>query len=151
MQAPWLSPDVVHHFSHPDCAERRTWQEISRDLEGRHLFSTGSLGAAYTPAFRVWACWKQHPCLARVSTSQADSMCYVYHELENRWLPWGLKKELPLCNTGDDSGDIGSNSTGHESSDEDEYYGNMGNTTNGTNSTYYDESGDEDHYVDTSN
>jgi hypothetical protein len=78
-------------------------------------------------------------------------MCYVYHELENRWLPWGLKKELPLCNTGDDSGDIGSNSTGHESSDEDDFYGNMGNTTNGTNSTYYDESGDEDHYGDTSN
>jgi hypothetical protein len=67
----------------------------------RSLFSTGSLGQAYMPAFRVWACWKQHSCLFKVPHSEGDAMCYVYHELEKVWLPWDLRShiELGFCRT----------------------------------------------------
>jgi hypothetical protein len=95
-QVPWLSADTLALFSHTECREMRTWEQLANDVAGRHLFSTGSLGGGYGPAFHMWACWKQHPCLWRVAHTEGDSMCFVYHEIDKAWIAWGLRSSLGL-------------------------------------------------------
>ncbi len=64
------------------------------------MFTTGSMGPLKSADFKVWACFKGHPCLHKVAAGPsvyADAMCYMYHETEERWHAWALKSEVDQC------------------------------------------------------
>jgi hypothetical protein len=93
--APWLSSSVSRRFSSPECVETRTWEELAEVMRDKEdMFTTGSLGNDKTVNFHVWACFKDHSCLSVVSHGEGDAMCYVFHEEEETWYPWGLSGEV---------------------------------------------------------
>jgi hypothetical protein len=83
----------------PDCQEHRTWPEITRDYyQNPGMFFSGGLGPAQTEDFRVWGCFKDHPCLNNLDLpNNDDAMCYKYHETQKRWYPWMLMSEVQQC------------------------------------------------------
>jgi hypothetical protein len=96
---PWLEAHVIERFNRSSCQEKRTWEEISRQYASTQWrFSSGELGPLSTNDFHVCACFQNHPCAQAVSlNAQNDSMCYVYHETEERWIPWDLQQDLHFC------------------------------------------------------
>ncbi len=88
-----------NRFDYPECEETRSWLNISRTYKGTQgLFFTGGMGPSSTDAFRVWACFRSHPCLYKVAPgSYTDAMCYMYHEHDKSWHPWGLMSEVRHC------------------------------------------------------
>jgi hypothetical protein len=93
--AAWLSSDVSQRFSSTECLETRTWEQLAQVMRDKtDLFTTGSLGDSETANFHVWACFKDHPCLSVVTHNDGDAMCYVFHETEEKWYPWGLSREV---------------------------------------------------------
>jgi hypothetical protein len=110
---PWLDAAVVARFNHSKCKETSTWQQILGKFQsGSTIFSTGGLGALQTDEYAVWACWRNHSCLSVIqSASQTDSMCYVYHETLDAWLPWALKRDVPYCSKTSNASSTGISST----------------------------------------
>ncbi len=91
-----MNPDVMKKFLFEECEETRIWEELVS--ESPLNFKTGGLHMipeANQEQWGVWACWKDHPCLLRLSNVvHGDYMCYVYNELENTWHAWGIKREV---------------------------------------------------------
>jgi hypothetical protein len=82
-------------FQHNECVETRTWEDLA--WQGPvDSFVTGCIdGLPYDMLveWSTWACWQDHPCLAKVQEAvMGDFMCYVYNDLEDMWYPWSLKK-----------------------------------------------------------
>ncbi len=99
-----FTPLQVHagssRFAHPECNETRTWEQIAHTYKtAQELFFTGSLGPFAKDDFKVWACFKAHPCLSKVAAPH-DAMCYKYHEVLENWHPWGLHSEIHMCKAG---------------------------------------------------
>ena len=88
-------------FHYPECNETRSWQTIAETYKSaRSMFATGSMGALASADFKVWACFRGHPCLNKVATGPSlytDAMCYMYREKEGSWHPWSLMSEMPQC------------------------------------------------------
>ena len=89
-----MSAETRSRFTFSECKETRTWKDISYTMRNNANFKSGSLGQKRSEDFRVWACFADHDCLSKVSHSEDDSMCYVYHEREKKWYPWGLHSEV---------------------------------------------------------
>ncbi len=91
-----MGPDIINKFLFNECKERRTWEQIG--TESPVKFKTGGLGkisGATRKQWDVWACWKDHPCLLKLSDAvDGDYMCYVYNELEKTWHAWGIKRDV---------------------------------------------------------
>ncbi len=88
-------------FASSECNETRSWEEISSTyINAQHMFQSGSLGALATANFEVWACFWGHRCLYVLPQSpntKPDAMCYMYHEQQQMWHPWGLMSEIQMC------------------------------------------------------
>jgi hypothetical protein len=99
VQTPWFSSGIISRFDHSECNETRTWDDIARTYASApDMLMTGGLGSLASENFEVWACFRGHACLHRlVPFSYTDVMCYVYHEKEERWLPWALRSEMNSC------------------------------------------------------
>eukprot|EP00286_Rhodomonas_abbreviata_P010215 CAMPEP_0181328488 /NCGR_PEP_ID=MMETSP1101-20121128/22749_1 /TAXON_ID=46948 /ORGANISM="Rhodomonas abbreviata, Strain Caron Lab Isolate" /LENGTH=1128 /DNA_ID=CAMNT_0023437393 /DNA_START=399 /DNA_END=3785 /DNA_ORIENTATION=- len=82
-------------FTIAACNETRTWEDLGSLMDAGDVV-TGGLGLLMTvDAEEVWLCFKQHPCAAAAGLTP-QGMCYVYHEGEARFIPWGLPDELQL-------------------------------------------------------
>jgi hypothetical protein len=92
-QLPWMSP----RFQYSECIETRSWEDIAQQGPG-DFFKTGGIdGLPYDmlAEWSTWACWKDHPCLSRLQEAvNGDFMCYVYNDLEDKWYPWAMNKEI---------------------------------------------------------
>jgi hypothetical protein len=86
-------------FQFNECIETRSWEDIARQGPG-DFFETG--GVAGLPhdmlaEWSTWACWRDHPCLSRLQGAvNGKFMCYVYNDLEDKWYPWAVKREIDL-------------------------------------------------------
>ncbi len=99
VQLPWMSPAVVHRFYFVNaCKETRTWEQIAKNQIPQDFKTggiAGKLPAAVRHQWKVWACWKYHPCLKVLAdVGDEDFMCFVYNELDKTWHPWGTKREM---------------------------------------------------------
>ena len=91
----WLSTETLRIFDFPECVETRTWEQISESMRDKtDDFRSGTLRALTTLDFEAWACFKDHNCLTRVAHQSGDYMCYVFHEKQHTWYPWGLSSEV---------------------------------------------------------
>ncbi len=54
----------------------------------------GLIDAAQKPRFEVWLCVFDHVC------DEGKTYCFVYDELDKRFVGWGPNSELLLFNTG---------------------------------------------------
>jgi hypothetical protein len=95
----WLTPANIARFKYQECVENRTWEEITaQGMDGGDSsFSTGGLSEVVLPDFEVWACWEGHRCLSKVPHVQGDAMCYVYDEVNSRWIPWSVRSDMQQC------------------------------------------------------
>jgi hypothetical protein len=86
-------------FAYPECIENRTWPQLSKEYKAKLTrFSTGGLGTLANEEFEVWTCFQGHPCLSRMQLpANADAMCYVFNEKEEKWYPWCLESEISSC------------------------------------------------------
>jgi hypothetical protein len=79
------------------CTCPLTW----RDLHRNHTFfeaisRTGGLGKLMVEdKYENWWCTAEHMC-----APPGDFMCYVWGEVERRFIPWGLNSELKLVRKG---------------------------------------------------
>jgi hypothetical protein len=95
-----MSPDIVNRFYSVDaCKETRTWEQIARSQIPQY-FKSGGIAGKMLPAsvrrqWKVWACWKYHPCLyALADVEDEDYMCFAYNELDKTWHPWGTNRDM---------------------------------------------------------
>jgi hypothetical protein len=101
---PWNTSTTMIQFDNAECTERRTWEHIVRNSSVIH--TTGGLrGSFHTVDFTNWACFSQHPCIAKFGGANDDSMCFVYDETrsdegnEPVWMAWGLNSQLQVSGT----------------------------------------------------
>ncbi len=92
-----MSPEVIQEFRFDECQENRTWETISK--QGPNKFKTGGIGGLASQedskTWVAWGCWQGHACLTRLAGVGADDyMCYVYHEQQEAWYPWGIRSKL---------------------------------------------------------
>ncbi len=94
---------MANKFLHEECKETRTWEQIASEGKTSN-FKTGGLNMSpdtLAELWAVWACWRDHPCLQKLVDAVAgDYMCFVYHEIEKAWYPWGIKRvigEQAMC------------------------------------------------------
>jgi hypothetical protein len=94
-----LENATTRFSQHAECNETRTWKKILvQGNASQPGFVSGGLGGlTVLPAFAIWVCWPNHPCLSAVAASTADSMCFVYDQVMHVWHAWGLNSELNLC------------------------------------------------------
>jgi len=107
-----FDPDIFELGSAVECREReeRPWGKVSRYagcaldswevitqqlVEGTVKFHTGSLNVLTTPEVKAWVCVEGHEC-ASVAGANASHFCFVYHEVEERFVPWGSEDETGL-------------------------------------------------------
>jgi hypothetical protein len=94
----------MSQFDSAECDEHRSWEHIVRNSSV--VYTTGGLrGSFHTVDFTTWACFSQHPCIAKVGGANDDSMCFVYDETrsdegnEPVWMAWGLNSQLHVSGT----------------------------------------------------
>mmetsp|Transcript_17575 Transcript_17575/g.34420 ORF Transcript_17575/g.34420 Transcript_17575/m.34420 type:complete len:230 (-) Transcript_17575:904-1593(-) len=103
LHAPWLGDPVSQAFAgHTECSETRSWEEIVTEAHStpdkRDRYTSGGLGTFSIPHhFKIWVCWRNHPCLGAVGAAAGDRMCYVKDMATEEWHPWGLGSVLQLC------------------------------------------------------
>ena len=91
----------VHHFNEPQfqrCQTPFTWDNLIEGYKEHTVtYKTGDLGMRAVPGiFESWACVHGDPC----ATDLIDGFfCYVYHEQEARFVPWGPNTVLRLLPT----------------------------------------------------
>ncbi len=87
----WLILLIAARFDYTECRENRTWEEISDTYKSvPYMFSSGSMGESATSAFRVWACFKGHPCVHKVAPYSGAHRCNVL------CIPWDWKYLVSL-------------------------------------------------------
>jgi len=91
----------VLHFNEPrfqHCRTPYTWDDLLEGYkEHKITYKTGDLGrVAYPDIFEAWVCIYGDPC----ATDLIDGyFCYVYHEKEDKFVPWGPNTVLRLLPT----------------------------------------------------
>ena len=95
-------------FDH--CVQPYTWSEITR--ASKDLARTGGLGKLLqVNGFETWLCVCDHSCALEFSTDPQDSwFCFVYHEANDVFTPWGPNSLLKLvspsaCRTNSSTGE----------------------------------------------
>eukprot|EP00960_Hanusia_phi_P034221 750928-Hanusia_phi.AAC.2 len=76
-------------YSH--CQLMHTWDDIIQGANSQR-FKTGGLGKLMVDKFESWVCEKNHSCAA----ADDPYFCFVYHEVNQTFLPWGPNKDLSL-------------------------------------------------------
>jgi hypothetical protein len=92
------------------CYERRFWWDLTDHFRNRSAL-TGGLGCLMTHVFEVFVCFRDHPCLHDLANRQHlgytlqdnDYMCYVFNEVNEKWIPWGPNSKLIIFNNGSKS------------------------------------------------
>jgi hypothetical protein len=76
---------------HKGCRLDLTWPDITAELvRGTIEAKIGGLGRLMNASYGVWIC-VNHWC-----ASTDDHFCFVYHETEHHFVPWGPNSELQL-------------------------------------------------------
>ena len=74
------------------CRLDHTWSEIREELvRGTMEAKLGGLGKLMNASYGVWIC-VNHWC----APSTGDYFCFVYHEIDHHFVPWGPNSELHL-------------------------------------------------------
>ena len=86
----WGRPEYEH------CVQPYTWSEIIRG--SKDMVKTGGLGnLVEVNGYETWQCIGDHPCAWEFSTDPQDSwFCFVYHEPNGVFIPWGPNSLLKL-------------------------------------------------------
>ena len=77
---------------HGHCVQPYTWEELVDGYKGKHIpFKVGGLGKRLEPGgYQTWVCLlDSHPC-------GDPHYCWVYHETDKVFTPWGTNAELGL-------------------------------------------------------
>ena len=79
------------------CTCPLTWRDLHKDFTFFESTSrTGGLGKLMVEdKFENWWCTIDHMC-----APSGDYMCFVWGEVERRFIPWGLNSELKLVRKG---------------------------------------------------
>jgi hypothetical protein len=79
------------------CACPLTWRDLHKDFTFFESTSrTGGLGKLMVEdKYENWWCTTDHMC-----APSGDYMCFVWGEVERRFIPWGLNSELKLVRKG---------------------------------------------------
>jgi hypothetical protein len=87
-------PDV--DLSMLNCKLDKSWEELSLEYEeDQNVLFTGGLGKLLIEdTMENWMCYRDHEC-----STDGNYMCWVYHEKEHRWMPWGKNRRLGLFRT----------------------------------------------------
>ena len=85
------------------CDINLTWAELAeKTTAGELSFKTAALGtSAVLPRFQVWMCVWGHPC-----DLDGESFCFVYDEVDESFVPWGLNSELHLFDLSSKQGNV---------------------------------------------
>jgi hypothetical protein len=92
-----MSKHTLARFQYNECVETRRWEDIAQQDPGDHFTTGGIDGLPYDmlTEWSTWACWQDHQCLSRLQeAAHGDFMCYVYSDVEDKWYPWAVKKEI---------------------------------------------------------
>eukprot|EP00802_Teleaulax_amphioxeia_P007949 Tamp_07957.p1 GENE.Tamp_07957~~Tamp_07957.p1 ORF type:complete len:650 (-),score=56.84 Tamp_07957:338-2287(-) len=87
----------VEHFNEPRfkrCQTPWTWDDLYDGYKESTIdYYQGSLGTeAVTGMFETYACIRADPC----ALGPTDYFCYVYHEVNDRFVPWGSNTVLQI-------------------------------------------------------
>ena len=76
---------------HSHCIQPYTWKQVLTKVNGiRTPHKTGGLGKRLEPdGYESWLCLLDHAC-------GDPSFCWVYHETNKVFTPWGTNSELKL-------------------------------------------------------
>ena len=78
---------------HAGCRLDHTWEDITDALvRGTMEAKIGGMGKLMNATYGVWLCAGPHWC----APDHGDHFCFVYHEAEHRFIPWGKNSELQL-------------------------------------------------------
>ena len=75
------------------CQLHKSWEElVGEHFHDETVLVTGGLGKLMEEnRFEVWLCYRDHEC----STAE-NYMCWIYDEVQHRWLPWATNFDLEL-------------------------------------------------------
>jgi len=87
----------VEHFNEPRfkrCQTPWTWDDLYDGYKESTIdYYQGSLGMrSVSGMFETYACIRADPC----ALGPTDYFCYVYHEVEHRFVPWGPNTALQI-------------------------------------------------------
>ena len=76
---------------HGHCHQEYTWTELRKGYKDNYIpYKVGGLGRRLEPdGYETWMCLLSHPC-------GDPSYCWVYHETNRVFTPWGKNSELNL-------------------------------------------------------
>eukprot|EP00960_Hanusia_phi_P017108 503234-Hanusia_phi.AAC.3 len=87
-ELPWNNVSV----SVQQCNLNQSWEYILSQRNSG-IVQTGGLGQLmHEGRFEVWVCDYDCPCVIHV----IDAACFVYDEMNESFLPWGLQSSLDL-------------------------------------------------------
>ena len=92
---PWLWGADNMPLGYKTCRLPHSWDDVLVPLMKNCSldFKTGGLGYLMTPQFESWICVKHHPC---AWDERNPYFCFVYDELNQKFLPWGSNSDLEL-------------------------------------------------------
>ena len=96
----WGKAEYAH------CVQPYTWRELVYGYKNSSvIFKAGGLGKLLEKGgYQTWQCFPDHYC----ATDASDPwFCFVYHETEKVFTPWGENSRLELVMRKDISEDIG--------------------------------------------
>ncbi|KAJ1490232.1 hypothetical protein T484DRAFT_1884549 [Baffinella frigidus] len=82
-----------------ECTFEQSWSDLA-EQRNKTTFSTGGLGPLQSgvsnkgPLYQVWLCVEQHGCARKFGGD--DNYCFVYDEMDTKFVPWGANTELNL-------------------------------------------------------
>ena len=79
-------------YSHSHCVQPYTWHELVDGYKDKYIpYKMGGLGKRLEPGgYQTWVCLlDDHPC-------GDPHYCWVYHETDKVFMPWGTNTELGL-------------------------------------------------------
>ena len=88
-QVNWGKPEYAH------CGQPYTWDELLHGYKNSSIsFKTGGLGKLVEEnGYETWQCFRDHYCAADANDPW---FCFVYHETEKVFTPWGENAGLEL-------------------------------------------------------
>ena len=111
MNSTWNSTNTDINFrdqeTYSNCQMPYTWSDILQDKMKRK-FVIGGLGHMMDKDFETWVCVKNHTCAvasdaaaavvddAFVDDTDNAYFCFMYHEGNKTFVPWGTNKYLQL-------------------------------------------------------
>jgi len=89
----WGTPKYSH------CVQPYNWSELVYGFKNNSVsFKTGGLGRLLEPeGYQTWQCFLNHYCAVEPDDPW---MCFVYHETDKVFTPWGENSRLKLVRVG---------------------------------------------------